>query len=353
MDILTQGVVGAIVSQCAANRKELRSATIIGFFGGLLADADGLIRSAQDPLYTLEFHRHFTHSLIFIPAGGLIAAALLWIFFRNKLPFKKLYLYATLGYATCGLLDAFTTYGTHLFWPFTDDRVAARIIAIVDPLFTLTLIAAVILAIRSSSNRIARAGVAFAALYLFLGMVQRDRAEDMIPMIAKDRGHTPQRYEAKPTMGNLVLWRSIYEADGIFHVDAIRLGLFSRPVIYPGTSVKKFELERDLPELARDDVLYNDIRRFTYFSDDYVAFHPQYPSVLGDIRYSLLPDDIQPLWGIGYDLHEKDRHVTFNTYRAMKSDTLEKFKAMLLGRAIGDGSPIPGSTRPTPAPYGG
>lgn len=339
MDILTQGVVGAIASQCAAGRKELRSATIIGFCAGLLADADGLIKSAQDPLYTLEFHRHFTHSLVFIPVGGLIAASLLWIFFRDKLSFKKTFLYATLGYATCGVLDAFTTYGTHLFWPFTDDRVAARIIAIVDPLFTLTLIAAVLFAVRTSNNNIARAGVAFAALYLFLGMVQRDRAEDIISAIAEDRGHVPQRYEAKPTMGNLVLWRSIYEADGIFYVDAIRVGLFSEPVIYPGSRVEKFELERDLPELDRADVLYNDIERFTYFSDDYVAFHPQYPFVLGDMRYSLLPDDVRPIWGIEFDPQEKDRHVAFNTYREMRADTLEIFKAMLLGRAIGNSKP--------------
>jgi len=334
MDILTQGVVGAIVSQSAAGKKELRSATIIGFCAGLLADVDGLIKSSQDPLYTLEFHRHFTHALIFIPVGGLIAATLLWFLFRNKLSFKKILLYATLGYATCGILDGFTTYGTHLFWPFTDERVAMRIIAIVDPLFTLTLIAAVLSAVRYSSNKIAMAGIAFAALYLSFGMMQRDRAEDTILKIAENRGHSLQRYEAKPTMGNLVLWRSIYETAGIFYIDAIRVGLFSDPVVYAGTHVKKFELEKDLPGLNRDDVLYNDIKRFTYFSDGYVAFHPQRPFVLGDIRYSLLPDDVRPIWGIEFNPHEEDKHVSFNTYRELDADTLDIFKAMLLGRVI-------------------
>lgn len=343
MDILTQGVVGAVVAQGAAGKNELRSATIIGFFAGLLADVDGLIKSSQDPLYTLEFHRHFTHSLIFIPVGGLIAAALLWFPFRNKLTFKKIYLYATLGYATCGILDGFTSYGTHLFWPFTDERVALRIIAIVDPLFTLTLIAAVMFAVRYSSNKIARAGIAFAVLYLSFGMVQRDRAEDIILMIAQGRGHSLQRYEAKPTMGNLVLWRSIYETDGIFYIDAVRVGLFSDPVVYAGTYVKKFELDKDLPGLNRDDVLYNDIKRFTYFSDGYVAFHPQRPFALGDIRYSMLPDDARPIWGIEFDPNESDKHVSFNTYRELDAGTLDRFKAMLLGRVVnksgsGDGS---------------
>jgi membrane-bound metal-dependent hydrolase YbcI (DUF457 family) len=54
---------------------------------------------------------------------------------------------ATAGYATHGLLDASTTYGTLFFWPFTDMRVAWNAISIVDPLFTLVLLLGVALAV--------------------------------------------------------------------------------------------------------------------------------------------------------------------------------------------------------------
>src|SRR5688500_3522841 len=105
MDLLTHGLVGAALAQSGAPREEARIAAGVGFLAGMLADADTLITSAADPLLVLEYHRHFTHSLLFIPIGGLIAAAVLWPFMRRRLPFARLYVYSLLGYALAGLLD--------------------------------------------------------------------------------------------------------------------------------------------------------------------------------------------------------------------------------------------------------
>ena len=46
---------------------------MVGLAAGLLADADVLISSANDPLLNIEYHRHFSHSLFFIPIGAAIA----------------------------------------------------------------------------------------------------------------------------------------------------------------------------------------------------------------------------------------------------------------------------------------
>ena len=135
MDLLTQGLLGSVLALSAANKNESRSAALTGFAAAVVADADVLIGSSGDPLMNLEFHRHFTHSLVFIPAGALIAALLLWPLLRKRLEFRRIYLYALLGYATSGLLDACTSYGTHLLWPFNDERIAWSIIAIIDPAF--------------------------------------------------------------------------------------------------------------------------------------------------------------------------------------------------------------------------
>src|SRR5690606_29471703 len=52
----------------------------LGALGGMAPDLDVIIRSASDPLLALEYHRHFTHSLAFIPIGGLLVAApFLWL----------------------------------------------------------------------------------------------------------------------------------------------------------------------------------------------------------------------------------------------------------------------------------
>ena len=43
--------------------------------------------------------------------------------------------FSTLGILTHGFLDACTSYGTSLFWPFSSTRVSWNVISIVDPFF--------------------------------------------------------------------------------------------------------------------------------------------------------------------------------------------------------------------------
>jgi inner membrane protein len=144
MDIVTQGLLGAALAQAAAPPSQSRAATVVGFCAGVLPDADALLRSSADPLLFLDWHRHFTHALAFVPAGALIASILLAPFYLRPLGATRLYGYAFLGYALSGLLDACTSYGTHLWWPFSDERVAWRIISIVDPIFSGILLVGVV-----------------------------------------------------------------------------------------------------------------------------------------------------------------------------------------------------------------
>jgi len=97
VDVLTQGLLGAALAQTVAQKKESRLAAIVGFLAGLVADADILIFSSSDPLLTLDYHRHFTHSVFFIPIGALIASVILWYFVKSSLSFKRLYMFCLLG----------------------------------------------------------------------------------------------------------------------------------------------------------------------------------------------------------------------------------------------------------------
>lgn len=329
MDILTQGLLGAALAQSAARPQEARLATGIGFAAGLLADADVLIGSSADPLLTLEYHRHFTHALVFIPIGALIAALLLWPWLRTRLPFARLYLYALLGYGLSGFLDACTSYGTHLLWPFSDERVSFHIISIIDPVFTLALLAAAIVAWKARRPRAAQLGLALAALYLALGWWQHARVEAVARDLALQRGHAVERLVVKPTLGNLLLWRSLYLHRGEVWVDAIRLG--AEPRLYPGGTIRLFDPARDLPSLARDSVLYRDVERFVKFSDGFVAIHPHRPEVLADVRYSNLPDSLRPLWGLEMDLAKPGQHGRHAFYRDMSRETRRRFMSMLGG----------------------
>ncbi|OMH37508.1 metal-dependent hydrolase [Motiliproteus sp. MSK22-1] len=329
MDIVTQGLIGATLAQAWARPGEVRLASLVGFCAPLLADADALISSIEDPLLYLEYHRHFTHALLFIPFGALFASVLLWPVLRKRLAFKRVYFYALIGYATAGFLDACTSYGTHLLWPFSDDRIAWSIVSIFDPMFSLVLIAAMVFAAVKHQPFAARAGIVFVAVYLSLGVIQHNRAESLAQLQAQQRGHVAERLIVKPTLGNLLLWRSVYEADGNYYVDAVRVGLTGNGKVFTGRWVKAFDINLDLPQLTDQMMLYRDIKRFELFSDGFLAWHPDHSNVLGDVRYAMLPTSISPLWGIELNLEAPDRHVSFDTYRSMSGTERKTFFAML------------------------
>ena len=334
MDILTQVLLGAALAQSGARQNETRIATWIGFAAGLLADADVFIQSANDPLLTIEYHRHFTHSLFFVPFGALLAALLLWPFVRNKLKFKRLYLFALLGYSLSGVLDTCTSYGTYILWPLVDERIAWHVISIVDPIFTLSLLTAVIFAFRKRLGKIAMAGLAVAVLYMSLGWLQLERAEIMARDLIVKRGHDAARVLVKPTIGNLLLWRSVYQYEHQYYVDAIRLGVTSPSRIYTGGTIPILNPEQDLAKVESHSMLYKDIERFTKFSDGWVAIHPQRTDILMDVRYSNLPNSLKPLWGIEMDIDQPNQHAKYSFYRDMSKLNRQQFVDMVLGREI-------------------
>ena len=140
MDPITQGTVGAAFAQSTANKNNILRIGVIGFLAGLAPDLDVLIRSSNDPILFLEYHRQFSHSLFFIPFGSLIVALLIFPLVKKSTSLKTVYIASFLGYATHGLLDACTSYGTQLFWPFSSERVTWNNISIVDPLFTIPIL---------------------------------------------------------------------------------------------------------------------------------------------------------------------------------------------------------------------
>jgi len=332
MDILTQAVLGAAVAQSIAKKTELRVATFIGLVAGILADADVFISSNSDPLLTLEYHRHFTHSIFFIPIGALLAAVLLWFFVKNHLSFKRLYVFSFAGYSLSGFIDTCTSYGTYLFWPLVDQRLSFNIISIVDPIFTIVLIAFIISAWLKWRPQLAQLALVFCSLYLLVGLGQNYRAEQWAKEIIQQRQHQAENILVKPSFANIFLWRIIYTVEDKIVADAVYLGL--TPRVYPGGSVNILNVDTALPNLAKDSVLYADIKRFKQFSAGYIAMSPVNENVLGDMRYSMLPNSLNPIWGIKINADRPDQHASYGFYRENTAAIRNQFKQMLLGRNI-------------------
>jgi inner membrane protein len=246
--------------------------------------------------------------------GALLCAVVLHGFVRRHLRFRETWLFCGLGYATHGLLDACTSYGTQLLWPFSDARIAWNHVAVVDPLFTLPLLGLLLVGTIRRRPRLAALGLAWAICYIGVGALQGLRAEQAAAALAAARGHVAERLTVKPSFANLLVWKSIYLANGSYHVDAVRVGL--RADVFPGASVPALELARDLPGLDPASRQARDVERFRRFSADYLALDPRDGTRVIDVRYSLVPNAIDALWGIRLDPDgAQDRPVEFFTNR--------------------------------------
>ena len=334
MDPISQGAIGAVAPQVVFGREKLRAVALLGCLAGMAPDLDVFINSATDPLLFLEYHRQFTHALLFIPVGAAVVALLLHGVVRRTLQPRETYLACLLGYTTHGLLDACTSYGTQLLWPFSDYRVAWNNVSVVDPLFTLPLLCLVILATVLRRRAFAVAGLVWALGYLAFGVVQHQRAEAAGTRLAAERGHQPHRLTAKPGFANLLVWKVVYEHDGRFYVDGIRTGLAVGAC--PGDSIARLDLRRDFPWLDPGSQQARDLERFRWFSDDYIAVDPRVENRVIDMRYSVVPNTIEALWGVDLDPQAAaDRHVRYVVDRSMGLEQRNLFRRLLTGEDCG------------------
>ena len=329
MDPLSQACLGASLSQSSTNDKTKQvSALLIGAISGMAPDLDVFIRSVDDPLLFLEFHRQFTHSLFFIPFGALICALIFYPFFKKNLSFKWIYVFSFLGFATHGLLDACTSYGTQLFWPFSNMRVAWNSVSIIDPLFTFPVMFLILLAVFKKRVLYARLSFMYAVLFLSFGFVQKHRAVEVINELAQQRGHQVERVLAKPSFANRHVWKLMYEHDGRYYVDAVKL-LWDSKVIQ-GSSVQKLDVKRDFPWLNSNSQQAKDIERFRWFSNNYLAVSANDPNYIIDVRYSFLPNRIESMWGIVLsDKKGNAKHVGYKMKSRRDKETVKQFLDML------------------------
>ena len=136
------------------------------------------------------------------------------------------------------------------------------------------------------------------------------------------------RLEAKPSYGNLLLWKVIYEVEGCYYTDAFRAS--PRMTLFPGAFIPLLDVERDLPWLDKDSQQATDLERFYWFSRGYLSLDPDTPLRVIDRRYSLVPNDATGMWSIWFD-RQADRtdHVALKQDRDTSGPRREKFGRML------------------------
>ena len=110
---------------------------------------------------------------------------------------------------------------------------------------------------------------------------------------------------------------------------------------FPGQSAARLVLARDLPWLNPVTQQARDLERFRWFSQDYLAPDPRDPYEVIDIRYSMLPDRIDPLWGIRLDpAAPAEAFSRFVTQRQIAPGDREHMLEMMFAADPPEGRPI-------------
>lgn len=261
MDSLTQCVLGACVGGLCAPDGRRRRGACYGMVFGTLPDLDVLLPAA-DPVTAMVTHRGFSHSLLVL---SLVAPLCWWLLATVdrvwQLARARWLMLTWLSLVTHPLLDWCTVYGTQLLWPFDRTPYALGNVFVIDPVYTLPLLAAtLVLMIAPDPGRQRRwAGIALllSTFYLCWGLLAQQLVTHRAraALVALDLpADTPLHVAPGPL--STLLWRVLartpdghwYEAWSALSADAAApLRGWVRHAGLPASA----ELRSGLPQLAR------------------------------------------------------------------------------------------------------
>jgi len=212
MDSLTQIVLGASVGELVCGKKIGNKAILWGAIAGTIPDLDVLASPFQDLVQQLAFHRSVTHSIVFCIVMSPIFGWLVHkIYKKEKATFRDWSWLFFWGFSTHALLDSFTTWGTQVFWPFSNYPVAFHNIFVIDPLYTLPFLfctAAVLFYNRSNPARAKwnNAGLIISTTYMLITIGNKLYANAVFEESLQNKNIKYSRVTTRPTPGNSILW---------------------------------------------------------------------------------------------------------------------------------------------------
>ena len=221
MDSLSQIALGAAVGVATMGRRTaVWKAALWGAVAGTLPDLDVLIDHG-DPIRNMVLHRAETHAPFWLTLFSLPFAAAVARLHGEWALWRRWWLAMWLALVTHPLLDAMTVYGTQLALPFSDHPYGVGSIFIIDPLYTLPLLAGTgwALATRGNGRGLAAnaVGLLLSTAYLAWGFAAQQHVERVARAALAAQGIAPARVLVTPTAFNTVLWRVVAVSGEHFH----------------------------------------------------------------------------------------------------------------------------------------
>ncbi len=219
MDSVTQIVLGAAVGEAVLGKKIGNKAMVLGAIAGTIPDLDVIANYFTDTVSALEIHRGFTHSIVFAVVFGLLFGWLLSLW-DKRATLKQWSWFWFLCFVTHPLLDAHTTWGTQLFWPF-DLRLEYKNIFVIDPLYTLPFLMFVILAMfqkRESAKRrrFNNLGLIVSSAYMVVTIILKGITYIKFENALEQQNISYSEMDTKPSPLNTILWTANVETEDAF-----------------------------------------------------------------------------------------------------------------------------------------
>ncbi|TYO75842.1 metal-dependent hydrolase [Pseudomonas sp. CK-NBRI-02] len=272
MDSLTQAVLGAALQGAVLGRIQGRRSLLYGAALGTLPDLDVLIRYA-DPVSQMTYHRGFSHSLFVLTA---LAAALAWLVSavaRRRWPDKgyrlpRVFLAFWLVLVTHPILDAFTVYGTQLFWPLHLTPQSWAAVFIIDPVYTLPLLGAVLYAafkgMSGKAVTVLGVALAFSTAYLGYGLAGRMAAEQRFALALDEQGIAVTHVRAVPIAFNSLVWGVLAKTPDGQYYEGISSAFDQEP-----PEMQRQSLNLEAAQVLRGMPLHERLR---WFTDDWLRY---------------------------------------------------------------------------------
>jgi inner membrane protein len=293
MDSLTQIVLGAACGEAVLGKKIGNKALLFGAIGGTISDLDVFIGGLlfNNEIDAMLFHRGFMHSILFSVFAAFLLGWLVHKFYDTgkrlnttvRYDWTKLFFWSLF---THPILDCFTPYGTQLFAPFSDYRVAFNNIAVADPIYTVPFLLCIIILMFFKRNSIRRKlwlkiGIGITSVYMLFTIFNKFYIDSVFKSSLVENEINYSRYSAQPSILNNILWYGIAETETDYYV-----GFYSL-----FDSSNQFSDWQTIPKtraLTKED--YTDINSLAWFSNDYfnVEEIDKGDYLYKDLRYPLV-----------------------------------------------------------------
>ncbi|QUM76697.1 metal-dependent hydrolase [Moritella sp. 24] len=221
MDSVTQVVLGSAIGAAIAHKQLGRSALIIGGVLGTLPDLD-VFMPAADAIESFTEHRSFSHSLFVLFPFAFICFAVLKLKFKSDMiANQRLFWLCCLTLITHPILDAFTSYGTQLFWPLAIHPISIASIFVIDPLYTVPLLVGCVYLWRGTdktkARRVNHIGLVLSSGYLLLSVLIQTQMLNKVELALQSKGIATDKVFISPLYPSLNWWIAIVIDDGAYY----------------------------------------------------------------------------------------------------------------------------------------